>query len=69
MLDVAERYFRLALALSLNIKSEPTYAKIKKFWKANDQERRIILDELKVGQNLMNREVSYSPPAGSIEIR
>ncbi|THF65688.1 glycosyltransferase family 2 protein [Pseudothauera nasutitermitis] len=66
--EVAERYFHLAQALSPRVAEEPAFAALGKFWHADEDERQGILDALKNSENLVERAISYPPPAGSRSI-
>ena len=63
--EVGEQYFHLSAALSLRIKKNPLYNKIKDYWDSSVSEKAQICEQLKIEDNLVTRKVSYDPPKGS----
>jgi len=63
-----ERYFHLSTALFPGIKSEPSHTFISAYWEGSATTRSTILGKLKSEQNFISRQVSYSPPEGSINL-
>jgi glycosyltransferase involved in cell wall biosynthesis len=61
----ATRYFHLAVAMDPNVRQEPEFALIEKYWKADPTTQRQTVAELKDKSNFVTRTVSYPPPPGS----
>jgi len=64
----AKRYFHLALAVSPKVSDNDNFQKLKKYWLVDDAGKDEILNEFKEKNNFLTREVSYSPPEGSLII-
>lgn len=62
------RYYHLAAALMPGIVTEPTFLKITDYWKSDVRMKSKFVNELKLIGNLVNRNVSYDPPPGSVPL-
>ncbi len=63
-----ERYFHLALAMSLSVKKNKNFKKISAYFQSENENKEAILKELQDEANLVTRNVSYNPPPESIEL-
>jgi len=66
--SIAEQYFHLAIALSLEVKKTEIFKNINQYWNLDDAGRNKIVKKLKNEANLVSRKTSYDPPPGSVEI-
>jgi glycosyltransferase involved in cell wall biosynthesis len=63
----ANRYFHLAAVVSPGIRDDRTYTELARYWSLSTPERKSLLRQLMGEDNLVKRNVSYSPPPGSIQ--
>jgi glycosyltransferase involved in cell wall biosynthesis len=64
----AQRYFYLAMALSLQLADDPTWLQLQEYWTADTTRKAVVLEQLRSSDNLSARTISYDPPTGSTPI-
>jgi glycosyltransferase involved in cell wall biosynthesis len=63
------RYYHLSAAIMSEIKDDPVFKELKRYWVAEEyNEKRSIIETLIATDNLPIRTVSYDPPPGSVAI-
>ena len=66
---IGEQYFNLSAALSLHIKKDPLYKKIRNYWGSSTNQKSKICEDLKKEANLVTRRISYDPPQNSVDLQ
>jgi glycosyltransferase involved in cell wall biosynthesis len=66
--ELAERYFHLAQAIEPEIRDDPAFPQLGRYFMAKPAEREALLEELDAIDNFAERSVSYPPPPGSVPL-
>lgn len=66
--QAALRYFHLAVAMNVNVVSDPVWQQLQRYFGADVNGKSEIAKQLCGATNLAARSMSYDPPAGSVPI-